>query len=115
MIKEYYFPTIIYIKDLPNANELNTYLEKQIIEWSNKDKGVNKTNVNGWHSQTDMHTIPVFKPLVDVLFEMQCEIYNEEWLDRSPRLGNMWANINPQVDTMLHMCIPIVYLVEYIM
>ena len=47
MIKEYFFPTIIYIKDLPNANELNLYLEKQIIQWSNRDKGVNKTNVNG--------------------------------------------------------------------
>ena len=30
MIKEYLFPTIIYVKDLPNANELNPYLEKQI-------------------------------------------------------------------------------------
>ena len=56
MIKEYYFPTIIYIKDLPNANELNPYLEKHIINWSNQDKGVSKTNMNGWHSQTDMHT-----------------------------------------------------------
>ena len=46
MIKEYFFPTIIYIKDLPNANELNTYLEKHIIDWSNQDKGVSKTNVN---------------------------------------------------------------------
>jgi hypothetical protein len=47
MIKEYFFPTIIYIKDLPNANELNLYLEKQIIQWSNQDKGISKTNVNG--------------------------------------------------------------------
>ena len=37
MIKEYFFPTIIYIKDLANANELNPYLEKQIIQWSNQD------------------------------------------------------------------------------
>ena len=74
MIKEYYFPTIIYIKDLPNANELNTYLEKQIIEWSNKDKGVNKTNVNGWHSQTDMHLKKEYDPLSKELFQMQKEI-----------------------------------------
>ena len=92
MIKEAFFPTFIYGKDVDLDNRL---FEKEIIEWSKKDPGVKKTNKNGWHSQTDMHTIPVFKPLVDVLFEMQCEIYNEEWLDRSPRLGNMWANINP--------------------
>ena len=31
MMKEHLFPTIIYVKDLPNANELNPYLEKQIL------------------------------------------------------------------------------------
>ena len=50
--------------------------------------------MNGWHSQTNMHTFPQFKPLVDALYEMQNEIYKEEWLDRKPMLGNMWANIN---------------------
>jgi uncharacterized protein (TIGR02466 family) len=42
-----------------------------------------------------MHNIPVFKPLVDELFTMMNEIWKEEWLDREPVLGNMWANINP--------------------
>ena len=95
MIKEYFFPTIIYIKDLPNANELNPYLEKQIIQWSNQDKGVSKTNVNGWHSQTDMNHKKEYEPLIKELFQMQNEIIQEEYLDMEPRLGNMWANINP--------------------
>ena len=94
MIKEYFFPTIIYVKDLPNANELNSYLEKHIVEWSNQDKGVSKTNVNGWHSQTDMNNKPEYKPLIQELFTMQNEIIQEERLDIEPRLGNMWANIN---------------------
>ena len=95
MIKEYYFPTIIYIKDLPNANELNSYLEKHIVEWSNQDKGVEKTNVNGWHSQTDMNNKKEYEPLIKELFTMQNEIIQEEHLDIEPKLGNMWANINP--------------------
>ncbi len=95
MIKEYFFPTIIYIKDLPNANELNTYLEKHIIQWSNQDKGVIKTNRNGWHSQTDMNQRKEYEPLIKELFQMQKEIIEEEHLDIEPRLGNMWANINP--------------------
>jgi uncharacterized protein (TIGR02466 family) len=95
MIKEYYFPTIIYVKDLPNANELNPYLEKHIIEWSNQDKGVSKTNVNGWHSQTDMNHKKEYEPLIKELFQMQNEIIQEERLDIKARLGNMWANINP--------------------
>ena len=49
----------------------------------------------GWHSTTDMHKIPVFKPLVDELFKMQIEMYREEFLSREPIIGNMWANINP--------------------
>ena len=94
MIKEYFFPTIIYIKDLPNPEKLNSYLEKHIVEWSNQDKGVSKTNVNGWHSQTDMNHKSEYKPLIQELFTMQNEIIQEEHLDIKPRLGNMWANIN---------------------
>jgi len=41
-----------------------------------------------------MHELPQFKPLIDELFKMQHQIYKEEGLDRQPRLGNMWANIN---------------------
>ena len=94
MIKEYFFPTIIYVKDLPNANELNSYLEKHIVEWSNQDKGVSKTNVNGWHSQTNMNHKKEYEPLIQELFTMQNGIIQEEHLDIGPKLGNMWANIN---------------------
>ena len=91
MIKEQFFPTTVYGKDIKLDNQM---LANEIVMWSKKDKGVVKTNMNGWHSQTNMHTFPQFKPLVDALYEMQNEIYKEEWLDRQPRLGNMWANIN---------------------
>ena len=92
MIKEQFFPTTIYGKDVKLDNRL---FEHEIKEWSKRDPGVKKTNRNGWHSTTEMHKIPVFKPLVDALFEMQFEIYKEECLDKEPVLGNMWANINP--------------------
>ena len=51
--------------------------------------------MQGWHSDTNMHTIPVFKSLVDELFKMQAEINEEEWLTGDAHMGNMWANINP--------------------
>ena len=92
MIAEGFFPTLIYAKDV----DLNTdQLANDIVAWSKQDKGIKKTNVNGWHSETNMHEMPQFKSLVDELFKMQFEIFKEEWLDREPRLGNMWANINP--------------------
>ena len=39
--------------------------------------------------------MPVFQPLVNELFIMMQDIWQEEWLDSEPVLGNMWANINP--------------------
>jgi len=91
MITEGFFPTLIHAEDVKLDNQ---QLANDIIAWSKQDGGVKKTNVNGWHSQTNMHEMPQFKLLVDELFKMQHQIYKEEWLDRQPKLGNMWANIN---------------------
>ena len=92
MIAEGFFPTLIYAKDV---NLDTNQLANDIVAWSKQDKGIKKTNVKGWHSETNMHEMPQFKSLVDELFKMQFEVFKEEWLDREPRLGNMWANINP--------------------
>ena len=94
MIIEYHFPTIIYIKDIPNALQLNQYLEQKIIQWSQQDKGEQKTNAGGWHSKTDMNKKQEYNVLTKELIDMQFEIYKKELLDFKPVLGNMWANIN---------------------
>ena len=94
MITEHHFPTIIYIKDIPNALQLNQYLEQKIIQWSQQDKGEQKTNAGGWHSKTDMNKKEEYNPLTKELFNMQDEIYQKEHLSLKPVLGNMWANIN---------------------
>ena len=94
MITEHHFPTIIYIKDLSNALQLNQYLEQKIIQWSQQDKGEQKTNAGGWHSKTDMNKKEEYNPLTKELFNMQDEIYQKEHLSLKPVLGNMWANIN---------------------
>ena len=92
MIKEGFFPTILYAKDF--QLDLNQ-MTQNIIKWSKEDKGITKTNVDGWHSETNMHTKLEYKPLVDELFKMVYEVFNEEWLDGRVKIGNMWANINP--------------------
>ena len=90
--KEQYFPTIFYTKDLQLDNK---FLEQNILEWQKQDpEGLKKTNIQGWHSQSNMHIKPEYKPVIDELIKMQLEIYKEEYLDREPVLGNMWANIN---------------------
>ena len=94
MFRELHFPTPIYISDIKHPT-LNQELERDIVAWSKQDKGVVRTNVQGWHSTTNMAELPQFKKLVDMLYECQKTIYDQEHLDSEPVLGNMWANINP--------------------
>ena len=94
MITEYHFPTPIYIKDIPNAVQLNQYLEQKIMQWSQQDKGVFKTNAGGWHSTPDMNKKEEYNVLTKELFNMQDEIFLKEHLTMKPACGNMWANIN---------------------
>ena len=61
----------------------------------NKDKGVIRTNVKGWHSHTSMHELSEYKKLVSLLYEAQQTIYDQEHLASEPIIGNMWANVNP--------------------
>ena len=92
MIIEKFFPTIVYGKDVQLDNNK---LAQDIINWSNQNSGVKKTNYKGWHSTTDMGDKPEYQLLVTELLRMQKEIYDNEHIDRYARLGNMWANINP--------------------
>ncbi len=94
MITEYHFPTPVYIQEIPNAVELNHHLEQKIIQWSQQDKGVSKTNAGGWHSTTDMNRKEEYNVLTKELFAMQEEIFKKEFLTQKPVLGNMWANVN---------------------
>ena len=94
MYRELLFPTPVYIADIKHPT-LNQNLERDIIAWSKEDKGIKRTNVKGWHSTTNMHERPEFKNLVNMLYACQKTIYEQEYYESEPVLGNMWANINP--------------------
>ena len=94
MYRDLHFPTPIYIADIKHPT-LNQELERDIIAWSKRDKGVVRTNVQGWHSTTNMAELPEYKKLVDMLYACQKTIYEQEYYESEPVLGNMWANINP--------------------
>ena len=94
MFRELYFPTPIYIADIKHPT-LNQELERDIISWSNRDKGMIRTNIKGWHSDTNMNELPEYAKLVDMLYSAQRTIYDQEYYESEPFVGNMWANINP--------------------
>ena len=93
MIREEFFPTSVFGKDVKSDNDK---LAQDIVNWSNQDQGVQKTNYKGWHSTTNMASKPEYQLLVNELIIMCRDMFKEEWLDREPVLGNMWANINPK-------------------
>jgi len=95
MHRDLLFPTTIYIADIGNPN-LNQDLENKIINWSNTDPGMRRTNINSWHSKDDMFHMPEYKDITNLLFQMQNQIYQEEGLEPEPILGSMWANVNPK-------------------
>ena len=95
MNRELHFPTPIYIFD-HNDLSINIDLEKNILNWASQDEGINRTNIKGWHSNTQMHHRPEFKKLEDALYEAQYKLYEQEHLDSEPFLGSMWANVNPK-------------------
>ena len=94
MFRELHFPTPIYIADIKHPT-LNQELERDIVAWSKQDKGIVRTNVQGWHSDTNMSELPEYQKLVRMLYECQKTIYEQEHYESEPFLGNMWANINP--------------------
>ena len=94
MHRDLLFPTPVYIADIKHPT-LNQELERDIVAWSKQDKGIVRTNVQGWHSKTNMHERPEFKKLVNMLYDCQKTVYEQEYYESEPVLGNMWANINP--------------------
>ena len=103
MKQELHFPTPIYSVDIGNV-DFNKYLEEHIIKWQEKEKGMQRTNIKGWHSLDSMHKKEEYKPLVEDLYKAQKIIYEKENYNSEPHLGNMWANINyPGSSNLKHM------------
>ena len=90
------FPIPIFYHDLKNSNEINLKLKNLIFDWKDKDKGVERSNVLGWHSKDDMHTKNYFNFFTDEINNIQSEIHlTEEYANNTElRVENMWANIN---------------------
>ena len=94
--RELFFSVPIFYFDLDNSNEINLKLKNLIFDWKDKDKGVERSNVLGWHSKDDMHIRNHFNFFIDEINNIQNEIHlTEEYANNTElRVENMWANIN---------------------
>ena len=94
--RELFFSVPIFYFDLDNSNEINLKLKNLIFDWKDKDKGVERSNVLGWHSKDDMHIRNHFNFFTDEINNIQNEIpLTEEYANNTElRVENMWANVN---------------------
>ncbi|MDH3640625.1 MAG: TIGR02466 family protein [Gammaproteobacteria bacterium] len=102
LMREMYFPTSIYFRDLPDSVELNEAIGTHIYAWRSQDEeGIvrsNVTQVGSWHSNLDMHQREEYDALTGQVIATAQEIFDDLGYDPAyePAFSNMWANINPK-------------------
>jgi len=100
--REFYFPTPIYFKDLPDAERLNDAARISIYAWRDTDTdGITRSNLRAlgsWHSTIDMQTRGEYADLKAHIDRTVAEIYVDCGYDPefAPHCDSMWANINPR-------------------
>jgi uncharacterized protein (TIGR02466 family) len=102
LVKETYFPTQIYFRDLPDAAALNGQLKAAILAWRDSDPdGIERSNVRragAWHSPVDMHAKREYDGLTRQIFETMQLVYDDLGYDPEyePVCDSMWANVSPR-------------------
>jgi len=94
---EPHFTTPVYKTKIENFNNINVDLIKKIINWKNKDIGINRSNVNNsWHSKDYMNFLPEYRELYNVIKKVMDVISENEQYnnDYDLQCTNMWANVN---------------------
>lgn len=97
VLYELWFPTIISFMDIKYHKTLNKKWISQILKWRDKDqKGIVRSNSQGWHSTVDMHTRKEFIPMGMQFLSQAEEVAKRMGLDESaePIIVNMWANVS---------------------
>lgn len=102
LVREAFFPTLIYYQDLPDAEALNAHIKHHVYKWREEDEaGIVRSNVarvGSWHSALDMAQRPEYRVLVDHILASAQIVYDDLGYDPGfkPVISNMWANINPK-------------------
>jgi uncharacterized protein (TIGR02466 family) len=102
LVREIYFPSLIYFRDLRRGKEINDAIRPAIYAWREAEPaGIVRSNIRGsaaWHSPLDMHQRAAFRELVVEVLGCAATIFGALGYDPAfePALSNMWANINPR-------------------
>lgn len=92
MIEISAFSTAVYTSslDVAGVDELAYELRAQ------DQTKVSFSNRGGWQSPDQSQaSLPLMSNIVDQIIQSLMPVYDDHGIDRTPRLGNYWFNINP--------------------
>jgi uncharacterized protein (TIGR02466 family) len=101
VIRESYFPTNIYYRDLHDVADLNRRLVDYLYGLREADpEGITRSNVKAtgsWHSTDDLHRHEIFAPLMARIADTIREVWVSMRVERGTMAvcDNIWAIINP--------------------
>jgi len=97
LIRTNWFSSPVFITNWDNYSSHNFNIKKNILDIKNSTKPKNKSNVNGWQSDRNLHEHTFIKHL----FEFICISASQTLLDMKVDLSkykvcitDMWANVN---------------------
>ena len=102
LVREAFFPTPVYYRDLPAADAFNAAIKPHIYQWREDDKaGIVRSNferLGSWHSALDMAERPEYRVLVDQILASAQIVFENLGYDPAyePAITGMWANISPR-------------------
>ncbi|MDF1824143.1 MAG: TIGR02466 family protein [Verrucomicrobiales bacterium] len=100
-IREDWFPTSIWYFDHHELKGHHDLWRSELYRIREEDRvGITSRSTQlGWHSETNLHQNPAFKPLIEVIYEAGEEVADfGQWAlsDYRVELLNAWGIINPQ-------------------
>lgn len=102
VLREAYFPTLIYYSDVEGADALNGGIRQLVYALRAADsEGIVRSNVRqagAWHSGLDLHCHQEVALLVERVMEVARHLFGDLGYDpdTEPVLDNMWANVSPR-------------------
>lgn len=100
MVKQAVFPTLLYTRELVEAEEINAELLEMIRAERERDgKGVQRSNVRalgGWHSKSDLQARPEYKRITRKVMNQAALIAKdlEFSTEHEMRIKEMWSIVN---------------------
>jgi uncharacterized protein (TIGR02466 family) len=96
------FPTPVFSGKIENFKELNPVVTDLLYKMKLSDKGLNKSNIQGWHSNNNLHNDSLFNPIKEFSILKEClltaanDIIRTMGYKASLRYNGLWGNINPK-------------------